>query len=258
MLFNCEEPVLSICLPVFNEKDTIDHTIQSILFQSFKNFELIITDNCSTDGTSQIIESYKDERIKIWRNEINLGWRLNSNLALSKATGKYVVTLHGGDHYIQPSYFERVVELFERNPNVGVIHFVPMKAFQKVFNGRGFMRSKDYYSFIGSLRYMPAPPVTVYRNEAIQGSEYYAKNFWTGEARLSLHIAKKGYDALIEINHYIERSTSPRGERNQPARMKERHSDRLDFYMEYRRDPKIKKQDLLFLQQSLKTKPRRR
>jgi glycosyltransferase involved in cell wall biosynthesis len=248
-------PILvSICLPVYNEIANIDRAVQSVLSQTFKNFELIIIDNCSTDGTFQKIQKYKDPRIKIWRNASNLGWRLNSNLALSKANCEFVVTLHGGDYYKHHMYLERVIKLMENNPSVGVIHFVPIQAFQKVFGSTRLMRSADYYSFIGSLRYMPAPPLTAYRKAAIQNSQYYAKNFWTGEARLSLHIANGGYDALIEVNHYIERTDNPNSERLQPVRVKERYWDRFDFFTEFKKDPKIKKQDLLFLQKSLNVK----
>ncbi|KRE46308.1 glycosyltransferase family 2 protein [Paenibacillus sp. Soil522] len=247
-----KNPVLvSICLPIYNEIATIDRAVHSVLSQTVKNFELIIIDNCSTDGSFQKIQKYKDPRIKIWQNAKNLGWRLNSNLALTKVTGKFVVTLHGGDYYKHHRYLERVVDLLEGNPNVGVIHFVSIQAFQKVFRSTRLMRSADYYSFIASLRYMPAPPLTAYRNIAIQDSQYYAKNFWTGEARLSLHIAKGGYDALIEVNHYIERTASPNGERTQPVRLKERDLDRFDFFTEFKQDPNIKKQDLLFLQKLL-------
>ena len=63
------EEKLSVCIPVYNGADTIRQTIQSILAQTFKDFELLIVDNASTDNTVNIVRSFTDNRIKLYLNE---------------------------------------------------------------------------------------------------------------------------------------------------------------------------------------------
>ncbi|WP_330501454.1 glycosyltransferase family 2 protein [Peribacillus frigoritolerans] len=248
--------LITICMPVYNEVETIDSSINSVLNQSYKNIELLISDNCSTDGTFERLQKYKDPRIKLFQNKKNIGWRLNSNQLLARASGTYVVTLHGDDVYKSHAFLERILQLFEENENAGVIHFIPSKDFQVVFKNKNKMNPEEYYSFIGSLRYMPPPTMTTYRNDAIKGTGHYIVDDWTGEARLSLQIAERGYEALLEENHYIERGsglTAERKERLDPSYLKEqRYSQRYRFYTEHKTDPKIKGTDLLYLLEWMK------
>ena len=70
-----ENPLISVILPVFNSEKTLERSIKSILNQSFKSFELIIIDDCSTDNSSNIINNYllSDKRIKVINNSLNIG-----------------------------------------------------------------------------------------------------------------------------------------------------------------------------------------
>lgn len=60
------EPLVSICIPVFNGGKTIRKTINSVINQTYKNLEIIIVDNCSTDSTVEIVQEFKDSRIKTY------------------------------------------------------------------------------------------------------------------------------------------------------------------------------------------------
>jgi len=84
-------PRVSIGVPVYNGENYLAETIESILAQSFTNFELIICDNCSTDNTAEICEKYvsRDRRINYSRNEHNLGAIPNFNRTFSLSTGEY-------------------------------------------------------------------------------------------------------------------------------------------------------------------------
>ncbi len=82
--------MISICVPVYNGKDYIEECIDNILKQTFTNFELIISDDCSTDNTINIIEKYlSDSRVTIIKNDNNLGWVKNCNLLISKSKFDY-------------------------------------------------------------------------------------------------------------------------------------------------------------------------
>ena len=63
------EPLVSICIPVFNGEKTIAKTIDSLINQTYKNIEIIVIDNCSSDATVKIVQEFNDARIKIIRSE---------------------------------------------------------------------------------------------------------------------------------------------------------------------------------------------
>src|SRR6478735_5455523 len=92
---------VSVCLTTYNRASLLPGTLDSILAQRFADFELIIGDDCSTDGTEELCRAYarRDSRVRYVRNERNLRMPGNLNSALQRATGEYVANLHDGDVY---------------------------------------------------------------------------------------------------------------------------------------------------------------
>lgn len=92
---------VSICITTYNRAATLPETLDSILQQTFDDFELIISDDNSTDGTQELCKAYadKDPRIKYFRNPENLKMPGNLNSAISKASGEFIANLHDGDIY---------------------------------------------------------------------------------------------------------------------------------------------------------------
>lgn len=90
-------PKISVIMPVYNTAKYLNEAINSILNQSFTDFEFIIIDDCSTDGSLEIIKSYKDERIILIQNEINKGYVFGLNYAISIAKGKYIARMDSDD-----------------------------------------------------------------------------------------------------------------------------------------------------------------
>jgi GT2 family glycosyltransferase len=117
-------PKVSICVPVYNCADTIERTIDSALAQTFTDFECLVVDNDSTDSTVERILSYDDARIRLVRNEANLGGVGNHNKCLSLARGELVQFLHGDD-WLLPHCLESLVPTFE-SANVGLA-FAPRR-----------------------------------------------------------------------------------------------------------------------------------
>ena len=94
-------PSVSICLTTYNRSSLLPSTLDSLLGQDYGDFELIISDNCSTDSTTEICREYaaRDPRIRYFRNERNLGMPGNLNAAISRARGEYIANVHDGDVY---------------------------------------------------------------------------------------------------------------------------------------------------------------
>lgn len=92
-------PLVSICLPVYNNADTVGETLSSLLRQSHSNFEIVVSDNASTDGTREIVESFRAPRVRYRRNETNVGAFPNWNLAVREARGEHIAVYHADDVY---------------------------------------------------------------------------------------------------------------------------------------------------------------
>lgn len=90
--------LVSIIMPSYNTGRFIKDTIESVLAQSYTNWELIIVDDCSTDDTDQIVDQYlTDDRITYLKNEVNSGAALSRNRALREAKGKWIAFLDSDD-----------------------------------------------------------------------------------------------------------------------------------------------------------------
>jgi glycosyltransferase involved in cell wall biosynthesis len=112
-------PYVTVTIPMYNNARFIGETINSVLSQTFTDFELLIYDDHSTDGSYDIAASLSDPRIKLFRNPENLGPEGNWNRAISKVRGKYV-KLVCGDDLLFPECLEKQVAVFDDPLNTGV------------------------------------------------------------------------------------------------------------------------------------------
>ncbi|MEB3181782.1 MAG: glycosyltransferase [Nostocaceae cyanobacterium] len=119
----CQPPRVSIGLPVYNGAKYISEAIESILNQTYTDFELIICDNASTDETSEICQQYalSDNRVRYYRNPTNLGAIQNSNLVFELSRGEYF-KWSAHDDMIAPTYLARCVEIMDTDPSVVLCH----------------------------------------------------------------------------------------------------------------------------------------
>jgi glycosyltransferase involved in cell wall biosynthesis len=106
---NLKQPIFTIATITYNSGKWIRQTIESILSSSFTDFELIISDDGSIDDTWEIIQQYKDSRIRAWQNEINITEYPNRNKVLNEARGLYILYIDGDDLL----YKHTLRELFE-------------------------------------------------------------------------------------------------------------------------------------------------
>lgn len=112
-------PRVSVGLPVYNGERYLVEALESILAQSFEDFELLISDNSSTDRTSEICGDYslKDGRIRYHRNETNLGAAVNYNRVFGLSSGSYFKWI-SHDDLSAPTFLECCVEVLDRAPDV--------------------------------------------------------------------------------------------------------------------------------------------
>ncbi|WP_062544269.1 glycosyltransferase family 2 protein [Rufibacter tibetensis] len=113
-------PRVSVVLPVYNDEKYIKEAIDSILNQTFYDFELIVIDDRSTDKTSEIVKSFKDSRIRFYINQKNLGRAGSDNFALNLIKGTYVAKMDSDD-VCHPERLAKQVEYLEKHPDVNVV-----------------------------------------------------------------------------------------------------------------------------------------
>lgn len=113
------KPFFSICIPVYNACDYIERTIESVLDQDFEDFEIVILDNASTDGTSQLIDRYVDERLRIVRNKVTVPPDENWTRVVNLAEGKWT-KLVCADDLLKKGALAKISEDIEKNPQVSV------------------------------------------------------------------------------------------------------------------------------------------
>lgn len=116
---NSDYPLVSICMPTYNGELFMRQSLDSLLSQDYENFELIISDNASTDRTAEICQEYiaKDKRIRYYRNETNLGATKNFNHLLELSSGKYF--MFAADHDLwHPTFISRSISILEAEPEV--------------------------------------------------------------------------------------------------------------------------------------------
>jgi hypothetical protein len=114
-------PTVSVYLPTCNRVALLREAIDSVLGQTFQDFELIVSDNASTDGTADLVRGYADRRLRYRRNPRNLGVYGNYEPCFALARGRYIGFLPDDDVML-PENLARKVAVLERHPSVGLVH----------------------------------------------------------------------------------------------------------------------------------------
>lgn len=108
-------PKISVILPAYNAEKYINEAIDSILTQTYRDFELIILNDCSKDRTEEIILSYEDDRIVYLKNQVNMGVAATLNRGLAAAKGEYVARMDADDISL-PERFEKQAAYLDEHP----------------------------------------------------------------------------------------------------------------------------------------------
>src|SRR5437870_2340820 len=111
---------VTVVMAVHNEERYVARAVDSVLSQTMRDFELLVVDDGSTDGTSAELARFSDPRVSVIRNEAREGAGTARNVGLRRATGKYIAILDADDAAM-PHRLESQVAFLERRPDVGVV-----------------------------------------------------------------------------------------------------------------------------------------
>ncbi|MEQ1637907.1 MAG: glycosyltransferase [Methylococcales bacterium] len=116
-----KSPVVSFVIPCYKLAHLLPECINSILSQTYRDFEVLIMDDSSPDNTAEVAQSFQDSRVKYIRNDPNLGHLLNYNKGIALSQGQYVWLISADDYLRKPYILEKYVGLLDKYPNIGYV-----------------------------------------------------------------------------------------------------------------------------------------
>ena len=168
-----------------------------MLDQTQQDFEIIIVDDCSTDNSEEVIKSFKDPRIRFFKNEKNLGMVRSTNKALKLANGEIVGILHSDDYYA-PKMIETALKTFDENPRVGLVYssYTVVDEWDKIITRTKLcdcdktFESKEEFKKLAIQNYFSPSAVLVrkrcYEDIGLFDEEFPYPNDWNMWLRISL------------------------------------------------------------------------
>ena len=109
---------VSVAIPTYNRSSYLSESIQSVLSQTWQDFNIIVIDNASVDDTSEVVSQFEDSRISYYKNQFNIGIIGNWNKAINLCESDFIV-IFGDDDKMRPNFLGKSVAVFEKYPNIG-------------------------------------------------------------------------------------------------------------------------------------------
>ena len=190
-------PTVSVLTTCYNREAYLAATIESVLAQSFGDYEYIIVDDCSTDGSFEIAKSYaeKDDRIRVYRNDNNLGDYPNRNRAASYAKGRYLKYIDSDD-VLYPHALEICVRYMDQFPSVG-LGLTKIHSQEKPLPELLHPKESFEKHFLGTVLFGNAPGSVVIRRETFDRLGTFSGKRLIGDFEMWLKIASHGPILLL-------------------------------------------------------------
>ena len=182
---NNHQPLVSVVMPVYNAGDFLVESIQSILNQTYKNFEFIIIDDASTDNSWEIMKKFKksDSRIRIFQLEKNVGVSQTVKLAIEKAKGDFLARMDADD-IAHPQRLEKQVNYLLKNTKtvaIGTQCKLIDKKGQTIGQKKFPTKFADIYKYIFTFVPLQQPTLMINKTKLPKNFEYYYDSLDTAE-----------------------------------------------------------------------------
>lgn len=191
---NLEQPLVTIGIVTYNQESLVSRAIESVLNQSYTNYELLINDDCSKDNTWEIISQYDDPRISAVRNEKNVYQYANRNFIINRAKGKYLIFVDGDDLMLSFG-LHYLVNMLEANPDCAYIgsHFFKNNVVYPIkLSSREFLICNYFGNdFLGT-----ALAAVVFRTEALKQAGGFSTKYISSDILIRLKLSMQ-YPTLI-------------------------------------------------------------
>lgn len=196
-----KKPLISVLLPVYNARKFLRAAINSILTQTEENFELLIIDDHSTDGSWKIIAEFakRDKRIRAFRNDINKGLVKSLNTLIPKTRGTYIARMDADDIAL-PSRFTKQIELLTSNKNLVAIggHEYIIDTSDKIIAEKYFPTdSRLMYNTLMNVMVIQ-PPLLMARGSVMRRLRYDNKIFKNDDISMHFKLLEHGNFATVD------------------------------------------------------------
>ncbi len=190
------KPDISVIMSVYNGETYLEEAIESVIKQTFDNWELVIINDCSTDSTEKILSDFssRDERIKVHTNEVNLKLPTSLNKAISLCNGKYIARMDADDICL-PDRFEKQYKFMEENGDIALSSCKFMTVKNGVYAAGGAGGRCDFEA-IKSLLLVTNPilhPGVIARAEVLKQYNYDTTLTCTEDLELWTRFAANNY-----------------------------------------------------------------
>jgi glycosyltransferase involved in cell wall biosynthesis len=217
-------PTVSVIVPIYNQAPFIRETVDSALAQDYPNIELVLSDDGSTDGTTDVLAEYADrhpDRVKLVASERNTGIAGAFNRALDAHTGEYIAWL-GGDDVMLPGKLSRQVSWLGARPNaIGCCHDAEVfdsatgrsyGRFTEVYNGRRGVRDGGVELLLDP-GYMMLPSTMMVRSSAVRGLRFDSRIRVSNDWLFDIELFRRGRivgldDVLARYRRHQRNATS--------------------------------------------------
>lgn len=221
------KPLVSVIMPVYNCENYLRLALDSITNQTYKNLEIIVVDDCSSDNSWEIIKEYeaRDDRIKAYKNKENSKIVATMNFAISKSTGKYLARMDGDDEKVSDS-IESQVAFMEKNEDVVVVGGTVEICDEEMntLNNRSYLTTdREIRSKI--FRFSPFAHAAIMMRAQLVPNEPYKLN-WAEDYDLYFRLGALGKFANLEKTIYRVRT-----HKQSVSRTKARHQENLTLYI---------------------------
>lgn len=165
------EPLVSIIMPAHNAEKYIRQSIQSVINQSYQNWELIITDDASTDRTIEVIESFKEDRIKILKLTQNAGAAVARNASIERAKGDFMAFLDSDDLWHKDKLAKQIAFMQENEISFSSTEYGNIDEKGQLVN---ITKNHDQLDYDGILKYCPGNSTVIYNTNQL--GKFYIPN----------------------------------------------------------------------------------
>lgn len=175
------KPTVSVIMPTYNREELLPRAIESVLSQTYKNFEFIIIDDGSTDNTLQLLKKYadQDKRIRVFRNDVNKGIAYSRERGLNAARGKYIAIMDSDDISF-PIRLEKQSAYLNAHPETAVV----IGLTKNVSTGNVWWRTTDPEEIIFGMHFdntVGNPQTMIRRAFLVQNNIHYKMNYAASE-----------------------------------------------------------------------------
>lgn len=199
-----EKDLISVLMPTYNVEKYVEEAVRSILDQTWKNFELIIVDDCSTDKTFAILQklAQEDLRIKLYRNEANLKICKTLNRAWSYATGNYIARMDGDD-VSTPDRFQVLMNFLYTHKKCGLVGsgMITIDETGKELSYSSLVHSNYYIKKVIKYR-SPIAHIWIARREVYEKLKGYREIPYAEDADFIFRCVRNGFE-LANVREYL-------------------------------------------------------